>query len=109
MRKLEAQRGLVQYEKGPIEKQPEQRGASLAEKVQELKQIAGTKGVYFSRNSFDRMGLLAFCLDPNNRPTDSLNWFQKSFELEAEGSSQIATGPRIDWFALQLQAMDSKA
>ena len=51
------------------------------------------------------MGLLAFCLDPNNRPPDSLNWFQKSFELEADEASRLVIGPRIDWFALKMREM----
>jgi hypothetical protein len=53
------------------------------------------------------MGLLAFCLDPNNRPPDSSNWFQKSFELEADGASRIVVGPRIDWFALEMRELYS--
>jgi hypothetical protein len=49
------------------------------------------------------MGLLAVCLDPNNRPTDSWRWLQDSFALDGEQVSEIVTGPRIDWFALKMR------
>ena len=49
------------------------------------------------------MGLLAVCLDPNNRPADSWRWLQDSFALDGEQVSEIVTGPRIDWFALKVR------
>ena len=49
------------------------------------------------------MGVLAFCLDPKNRPENHKKWFEKLFSLTGDQISETFSGPRIDWFALEMQ------
>ena len=71
--------------------------------MEELQSLADERNSKIPEGLAVGMGLLAVCLDPNNRPADSWRWLQDSFALDGEQVSEIVTGPRIDWFALKMR------